>query len=206
MTKIAGSGFRIRIRIRTRIGSVCQRHGSADPDPDPHHNVMDPQHMPGSYSFFIRNSKWNLFRIHPDSLNSVPDHYACRILPRTGSKTIIKPDDFFLQVELHKWKLTFHGTLTDPFPQLPPPPPPTGYNTYQLLPQVTILTSSSHRLPYHTYQLLPQVTILTSSSHRILYLLAPPTGYLPTPPTGYLPAPHTGYHTYQLLPQDTVSS
>lgn len=29
------------------------------------------------------------------------------------------------QVELHKWTLTFHGTLTDPFPQLPPPPPPS---------------------------------------------------------------------------------
>jgi hypothetical protein len=33
MTKIAGSGS----------GSICQRHGSADPDPDPHQNVMDPQ-------------------------------------------------------------------------------------------------------------------------------------------------------------------
>jgi hypothetical protein len=34
MTKIAGSG------------SISQRHGSADPDsdPDPHQNVMDPQH------------------------------------------------------------------------------------------------------------------------------------------------------------------
>jgi hypothetical protein len=36
MTKIAGSG------------SISQRHGSADPDPvpDPHQNVMDPQHCP----------------------------------------------------------------------------------------------------------------------------------------------------------------
>jgi hypothetical protein len=25
-------------------GSIGQRHGSADPDPDPHRNVMDPQH------------------------------------------------------------------------------------------------------------------------------------------------------------------
>ncbi len=31
MTKIAG------------FGSISQRHGSADPDPDPHQNVMDPQ-------------------------------------------------------------------------------------------------------------------------------------------------------------------
>jgi hypothetical protein len=32
MTKIAGSG------------SISQRHGSLDPDPDPPQNVMDPQH------------------------------------------------------------------------------------------------------------------------------------------------------------------
>ena len=32
MTKIAGSG------------STSQRHGSADPDPDPPQNVMDPKH------------------------------------------------------------------------------------------------------------------------------------------------------------------
>jgi hypothetical protein len=25
-------------------GSISQRHRSADPDPDPHQNVMDPQH------------------------------------------------------------------------------------------------------------------------------------------------------------------
>jgi hypothetical protein len=25
-------------------GSISLRHGSADPDPDPHQNVMDPQH------------------------------------------------------------------------------------------------------------------------------------------------------------------
>ncbi len=36
--EIAGSG--------SASGSICQRHGSAnpDPDPDPHQNVMDPQH------------------------------------------------------------------------------------------------------------------------------------------------------------------
>jgi hypothetical protein len=32
MTNIAGSG------------SISQRHGSADPDPDPHQNVMDAEH------------------------------------------------------------------------------------------------------------------------------------------------------------------
>jgi hypothetical protein len=25
-------------------GSISQMHGSADPDPDPHQNVTDPQH------------------------------------------------------------------------------------------------------------------------------------------------------------------
>jgi hypothetical protein len=25
-------------------GSISQRHGSADPDPDPHQNVMDLEH------------------------------------------------------------------------------------------------------------------------------------------------------------------
>ncbi len=34
MAKIAGS----------RSGFISQKHGSADPDPDPHQNVMDPQH------------------------------------------------------------------------------------------------------------------------------------------------------------------
>jgi hypothetical protein len=28
----------------TKSGSISQRHGSADPDPDPPQNVMDPQH------------------------------------------------------------------------------------------------------------------------------------------------------------------
>ncbi len=37
MTKIAGSG------------SISQRHGSADPDP--HQNVMDPQHCGGLTAF-----------------------------------------------------------------------------------------------------------------------------------------------------------
>jgi hypothetical protein len=34
--KIAGSG--------SASGSISQIHGSADQDPDPHQNVMDPQH------------------------------------------------------------------------------------------------------------------------------------------------------------------
>jgi hypothetical protein len=38
MTKIAESGS------ESGSGSICQWHGSADPDPDPPQNVMDPQH------------------------------------------------------------------------------------------------------------------------------------------------------------------
>ena len=33
-----------RIRAGSESGSISQRHGSADPDPDPPQNVMDPQH------------------------------------------------------------------------------------------------------------------------------------------------------------------
>jgi hypothetical protein len=38
MTKIAGSGS------ESGYGSISQRQGSADPDPDPLQNVMDLQH------------------------------------------------------------------------------------------------------------------------------------------------------------------
>jgi hypothetical protein len=36
MTKIAGSG--------SESGSISQKHGSEDPDPDPPQNVMDREH------------------------------------------------------------------------------------------------------------------------------------------------------------------
>ncbi len=38
MTKIAGFGS------ESVSGSIIQSHGFADPDPDPHQNVMDPEH------------------------------------------------------------------------------------------------------------------------------------------------------------------
>jgi hypothetical protein len=41
MTKIAG------------YGSISQRHGSADPDPEPHQSVMDPEHrFKGMFPFY----------------------------------------------------------------------------------------------------------------------------------------------------------
>ncbi len=38
--KITGSGS----ASGSESGSIGQRHGAVDPDPDPHQNVMDPQH------------------------------------------------------------------------------------------------------------------------------------------------------------------
>jgi hypothetical protein len=34
-------------------GSISQRHGKSDPDPDPHQNVMDPEHC----FFIIKDDK-----------------------------------------------------------------------------------------------------------------------------------------------------
>jgi hypothetical protein len=43
---IAGSGSVCGPGTEFGSGSICQRHGSADTDldPDPHQNIMDPQH------------------------------------------------------------------------------------------------------------------------------------------------------------------
>jgi hypothetical protein len=52
MMKIGGSGS----ESGSESGSIGQRHGSADPDPDPPQNFMDPQHVlkakPAKLSFF----------------------------------------------------------------------------------------------------------------------------------------------------------
>jgi hypothetical protein len=48
MMKIEGSGSTSGSESGStsgsESGSISQRHGSADPDPDPHQNVMDPEH------------------------------------------------------------------------------------------------------------------------------------------------------------------
>ncbi len=69
MMKIAGSGS--ASGSGSECGSICQRHGSADPDP--HQNVMDPQHCfkvrwkdskstnvmwRGAYSLYQWDAKW----------------------------------------------------------------------------------------------------------------------------------------------------
>jgi hypothetical protein len=41
--KIGGSGF--------ESGFISQRHGSTDPDPDPHQNVTDLKHCPSDSTF-----------------------------------------------------------------------------------------------------------------------------------------------------------
>jgi hypothetical protein len=47
--KVSDENDRIQIRIP---GSISQRHGSADPNPDSHQNVMDPQHCESYRQFF----------------------------------------------------------------------------------------------------------------------------------------------------------
>ncbi len=48
VTKIAGSGY----ESGSESGYISQRHGSADPDP--HQNVMDPEHTRLNYVFYRR--------------------------------------------------------------------------------------------------------------------------------------------------------
>jgi hypothetical protein len=40
----SGSGSQSGFWSGSQSGSISQKHGSADPDTDPHQNVMDPQH------------------------------------------------------------------------------------------------------------------------------------------------------------------
>jgi hypothetical protein len=79
MTKIAG------------FGSIRRRHGSADPDPDPHQNAMDPQHCSEICTgLFI-----------PDPY---PDFYPSRI---QGSKRHRIPDPQHLIVGYFSLKKSF---------------------------------------------------------------------------------------------------
>jgi hypothetical protein len=71
MTKIAGSGY----GTGSETGSISQRHGSADPDP--HQNVMDPEHCLQAIFSFL-----DLDRIH--MRNADPQTQIIRINPRIG--------------------------------------------------------------------------------------------------------------------------
>jgi hypothetical protein len=63
--KIEGSGS----AYGSESGSISQRHGSADPhpDPDPHQNVMDPQH-------------WSEVRIRGFGSGSEPKCHGSQVL------------------------------------------------------------------------------------------------------------------------------
>jgi hypothetical protein len=66
MTKIAGSG------------SISQRYGSADPDPDPHQNVMEPE----LWSHEMERLFW------PGHLNLAQIRQAARFLKFSGAPLI----------------------------------------------------------------------------------------------------------------------
>jgi hypothetical protein len=51
-------------------GSLSQRHGSADPDPDPHQNVMDPQHW------------WKVNIIWKKQTSPLPEQIRQKSLPK----------------------------------------------------------------------------------------------------------------------------
>ncbi len=58
MTKVGGS--------ESKSGSITQRHGSMDPDPDPHQNVIDPQHYFHNYS--VNKKSANSYKILHNSV------------------------------------------------------------------------------------------------------------------------------------------
>jgi hypothetical protein len=58
MTKIAGSG------VAPGSGSISQRHGS--PDPDPHQNVMDPEHSLPLTVPYAQGQHWIRPEMQPD--------------------------------------------------------------------------------------------------------------------------------------------
>ncbi len=62
MTKIAGS--------TSGSGSISRRHGSADPDPNPHQNVMDPEHRLWVWICWIRNQLTSWIRIRNSELRT----------------------------------------------------------------------------------------------------------------------------------------
>jgi pimeloyl-ACP methyl ester carboxylesterase len=58
MTKIAGSRY------------ISQRHGSADPDPNPHQKVMDPQHCSQGYTVIAPDMLGHGFSSCPDKVGA----------------------------------------------------------------------------------------------------------------------------------------
>jgi hypothetical protein len=70
MTKIAGSGS----------GSISQRHGSADRDPDPHQNVMDPEHCCRSWGEFLHLALFDLSLKHERRAHALETDLVAHLL------------------------------------------------------------------------------------------------------------------------------
>jgi hypothetical protein len=78
MMKIEGSGS---------AGSISQRHGSADPDPDPHQNVMDPQHC-------LQHSHQSLYFSHPSILATCSSDFNSLPSFRKHNENIIRKHQY----------------------------------------------------------------------------------------------------------------
>jgi hypothetical protein len=82
MTKIAesasGSG--------SESGFFGQRHRSADPDPDPHQNVMDPQ-----YCLKSRPTKINLYEKRPEKRRQFSCGERCRCFGQSSGSLSFGP-------------------------------------------------------------------------------------------------------------------
>jgi hypothetical protein len=54
--------------LKKVVGSISQRYGSGDPDPDPHQNVKDPQHCMQLLFILRKNYEISLLRYLTQSL------------------------------------------------------------------------------------------------------------------------------------------
>jgi hypothetical protein len=77
MTKIVGSG--------SASESISQRHGSADPYPDPRQNVLDPEHWKSPWKIIVRLER---------DLVQVRTEYRGALLWMKNVSTELDPDTF----------------------------------------------------------------------------------------------------------------
>ncbi len=121
MTKISGSG------------SISQRHGSADPDPDPPQNVMDPQHC-SEWGKWGGRGKWWWLNLWLAVLRIRDVYHGSRIrifsIPDLGSKRFRIPDShqrisILTQKIVSKLSEIWSGLfIPDPDPDFLPIPDP----------------------------------------------------------------------------------
>ncbi len=74
-------------RIRSGSGSISQRHGSADPDPDPHQNVMYPEHCFSWRYFYIIFPREKVKKKLQNSINQGFPYYFCLMIEGSGYGT-----------------------------------------------------------------------------------------------------------------------